>query len=117
MENKKCPNCENELIETIAGSSLNYECKHCGYAYSTTIATGIEWDFNDYIITIEKNTSVDINQIKTVSKISTLNFIESKKILLNGGTLDKGSAIIVKTKIDKLKEANIKFNVTPNFKY
>lgn len=86
------------MIETIAGSSLNYKCKHCGYAYSTTIATGIEWDFNDYIITIEKNTSVDINQIKTVSKIFTLNFIESKKILLNGGTLASGSAINVKTK-------------------
>ena len=42
MENKKCPNYGNELTKLIAGSSLNYECKHCGYAYRTTIVEGIE---------------------------------------------------------------------------
>jgi Na+-translocating ferredoxin:NAD+ oxidoreductase RNF subunit RnfB len=117
MENRKCPNCGYELHETIIGSSLSCKCEHCGYAYCTTIAEGIEWDSRDYTIIIQRDNSATLNQIKMISSVSSLNFLESKKLLLSGGILLKDRATNIKSKIDKLSEVNIKFNVTPEFKY
>ena len=84
MENKICPNCGEEMKTTIDGSALNHKCPKCGYGEATTIAEGIEWDPREYEILVLVNEQVDINQIKAISSISCLNFIESKNLLLNG---------------------------------
>ncbi len=117
MVNKKCPNCGYELYETVVGLSLSCKCERCGYAYCTTIAEGIEWDSKDYTIVIQKDNLATLNQIKIISSVSSLNFLESKNVLLNGGTLLKDCAFNIKSKIDNLNVANIKFNVSPEFKY
>lgn len=116
MENK-CPNCGKEMKVIVEGSAKNFKCEYCGYSYATTIAEGIEWDANDYSIILEKNSNVSLSQIKTVSSVSAFNFIESKKLLLDGGPLTTARATIIKRKIDKLNNEGIKFKVTPEFKY
>ncbi len=117
MENNKCLNCGNNLQKIKVGSSLSFKCPYCGYAFCTTIADGIEWDSKEYTIIIDKNNETTIDKIKTMASISSLNFIESKKILIQGGVIAKDLAIIIKEKIDKLKTSNIKFNVNPKFPY
>ncbi len=116
MENK-CPNCGREMKVIIEGSAKNLKCKYCGYSYATTIAEGIEWDANNYSIILEKNETVSLNEIKTVSSLSSFNFIESKKLLLEGGFLTEGRATTIKEKIVKLENEGIKFKVTPEFRY
>lgn len=113
----KCPNCGKEMKVIIEGSAKNFICEYCGYSYATTIAEGIGWDSTDYTIILEKNLNVSINQIKTISSLSSLNFIQSKELLFKGGVLLTGKASIIKEKIDKLKSGEIKFNVIPEFKY
>ena len=116
MENK-CPNCGKELKIVIDGSAKNFTCDYCGYSFATSITEGIEWDSKEYIIILEKDNTADLNQIKTISKLSQYNFIESKKLLINGGVLNKGRAVYIKQIIQKLKDAGIKFLVTPEFLY
>ncbi len=116
MENK-CPNCKEILQKTINGSTLTFKCENCGYEFATTIAEGIKWDFNDYTIIICKNNDVAIDKIKAIASISLLNFIDSKKILIEGGIIAKDRATIIKNKIDKLKEAGVEFIVEPKFPY
>lgn len=116
MENK-CPNCGKELKVVVDGSAKNFKCDFCGYSYATTIAEGIEWDSKDYTIVLEKNVNPSISQIRTISSVSTLNFIEGKKILLDGGFLTSGRAITIKEVIEKLNDEKIKFKITPDYPY
>lgn len=116
MENK-CPNCGRELKMIIDGSAKNFKCEFCGYSFATTIAEGIEWDSKDYTIILEKNNAASITQIKTISSTSSLNFIASKKLLIDGGILVKGRATTIKKIIAKLENENINFKVAPKFIY
>lgn len=116
MENK-CPNCGKELKVVVDGSAKNFKCDFCGYSYATTIAEGIEWDSKDYTIVLEKNVNPSISQIRTISPVSTLNFIESKKLLLDGGFLTSGRAITIKEVIEKLNDEKIKFKITFDYPY
>ena len=116
MENK-CPNCGRKMKITVDGCAQNFKCDYCGYSYATTIAEGIEWDSKDYTIVVENNDVTSINQIKAISSVSSLNFIASKKLLLDGGALTKGRATTIKKIVAKLESENIKFKITPEFIY
>ena len=117
MENKKCPICGKEMITKIDGSALNYDCPNCGYGEATTIAEGIEWDCQEYSIFIEKMDDVKIKQIKCVAKNTGLNYIQSKKMLLEGGLYIKDKAIIIKQRLEELKKIKIKYIISPDFPY
>ena len=116
MENK-CPNCGKELKIVIDGSAKNFSCEYCGYSFATSITEGIEWDSKEYTIILEKDNIANLIHVKTISKLSSYNFIESKNLLLNGGILNKGRAIYIKEIIQKLKNLDIKFRVTPELIY
>lgn len=117
MEDKKCPQCGEIMKITVDGSALNYECQKCGFGIATTLAEGICWDANDYSIFLLENTNVTTNKIKVVSKLSGLNYLKSKELLLNGGFLTKNSAVETKRRVDILKESEINFTISPKFDY
>lgn len=117
MESKICPSCGSIMEEMVDGCAHNFKCKKCGYGEATTIATGIEWDSNEYAINLLENNLSSIENIKLISSICGENFIYCKYLLKNGGLLIKGKALEIKPIIDKLNKSLIKIKISPEFKY
>lgn len=117
MENNKCPNCGNELKITKSGSLMSVECSFCNYSFATTCSEGIEWDDSNYKIIIKEANDTNIENIKVISNITSLNFLESKKLLINGGDLFEGKAFEIEDKINTLNKNKINFYTLPNFPY
>jgi hypothetical protein len=117
MENIKCPNCGKMMNFIIDGSALNYSCPFCGCGVATTIAEGINWDSTEYEITILPNNNLKIENIRLISNLTGNNFIISKNILKNGASIFKGRAVEVKTKKEKLDKYDIKYQISPDYKY
>lgn len=117
MESKKCPNCGKELKIIKEGSSLIYECDSCDYSEATTIAEGIGWDSNKFEVKLIPNHNCELNQIKLLSKITGKNFIQSKYLLTNGGTILKDRPSVLVDYLTDFKKAKITFVIEPEFPY
>lgn len=118
MEKTKCPYCGREMEYIVDGPSLIYKCTKCNYSEATTNATGINWDSNKYKLTICPNGSEPtIEQIKVVSAITAMNYIDSKKLLINGGEILEEEAVIIKQKSIMLKNVSIDYTISPEFPY
>ena len=84
MEKKnKCDICGKELIPIIEGHSLILTCSEHGGRIATTYFSDMELDSTNYEIFLQPNNIVNKDNIKIVSEISNLNFLESKIITKN----------------------------------
>lgn len=119
MEENKyiCPKCGSEMIAIYEKPALNLTCPNCGCKITTTKWDDIDLDDTDFEIIIEPVSNPSIKQIKFISNFSGLNFINSKKILSEGGSLLIDKAVEIKEKISLLKKADIRFIISPDFPY
>ena len=82
MEKKnKCDICHKELIPIIKGHSLILTCSEHGGRIATTHFSDMELDSTNYEIFLQPNNTVNKENIKIVSEIANLNYLESKKVL------------------------------------
>ena len=115
-ETMQCPKCGANATVTIEDSTQRIKCTNCDYDVVTTFIPEIEIDETLYTIKItSSNYSLDF--IKSLSKITTLNFISVKKMLDSNSFEFSSNAITIK----KLKELcisnSIEYSVYPDFKY
>ena len=117
MEENKylCPQCGTKMISTYEKPALNLTCPKCGCRIATTKWDDIDLDDTTYKITIKAMTNPQINQLKCVSKLTGLNFIQSRDILLAGGIVSECGATNVAKIAKSLEEVNIEFTVDPAF--
>ncbi len=112
----KCPKCNSDLIENIKFGSREYLCPNCDYGVSAFVNEPIEDDDTIYeLCVIDDN--ITIEKIKILSKISNHNFIDVKKKCEEHTILYSNKAKSIKKIIDILDSANIKYLITPEFKW
>ena len=128
MEKKnKCDICGKELIPIIEGHSLILTCSEHGGRIATTHFSDMELDSTNYEIFLQPNNTVTKDNIKIISDISNLNFLESKKLLESKTAVSiykvKDEAVREISKPEeiikvarKLKELSLDFYITPEFK-
>lgn len=113
-----CENCSANMISVKNETVQGWECPKCGWNVLTTNIDAIYKDVVEYCIFTERTEKIDKEQIKVISKISGVNFIEAKKILdKNSYCLFEGKAQEIKSIIEQLDNANIKYTITPNYNY
>ena len=119
MEENKyfCPKCGTEMIADYEKPALNLTCPNCGCKIATTKWEDIDLDDTDYEVVLKPSINHSMEQIKFVSKLTGLNYIDSKKLLENGGILLKARAVELKEKMNSLVAIGINFSVTPDFPY
>ena len=100
MEKKnKCDICDKELIPIIKGHSLILTCSEHGGRIATTHLSDMELDSTNYEIFLQPNNTVNKENIKIVSEIANLNYLESKKVLES-----KTAVLIYKVKDEAVRE-------------
>lgn len=119
MEENKyiCPECGSEMTAVYEKSALNLTCPKCGCKIATNKWEDIDLDDTTYKIFLRHNCSPSTESIKFISKISGLNFINSKKLFENGGLLFEDKAVEIKKQKINLDLNNIKYTIEPIFPY
>ena len=117
MEENRCPECGTIMLEEYEKPALNLTCPKCGCKIATTRWEAIDIDTVDYEIIIAKHDSPTMEQIKFISKQTGENFINSKKMLIEGGNYYKGNAKVIKEKKDSLDNNNIQYSISPEYPY
>lgn len=112
----KCPKCNSDLIENIKFGSREYLCPNCNYGVSAFVNETIEEDDTIYELSIIDD-DITIDKIKILSKISNQNFIDVKKKCAENAVLYSNKAKAIKKIIDTLDSENIKYSITPEFKW
>ena len=112
----QCPKCGADAIVTIEDSTQRIKCTNCDYDVVTTFIPDIEIDETLYTIKITSgNYSLDF--VKSLSKITTLNFISIKKMLDSNSFEFSSNAITVKELKELCISNSINYSLYPNFKY
>lgn len=113
-----CEKCHAEMNYCIEGSTQGWWCLACGWSIVTTYFDDISLDMTEYSICIKNIGSIDINKIKVISKIAGVNYIAARQMLEKGNIcILKARAEDILTAINKLKDVDILFEVTPEFNY
>ena len=115
----KCNICQNEMIDKSKGPYINYICPICGNAIATydyEKDDPIKFDEQKYDIVISGE-SVSIEDLKIISKMSGLNFLQCKAIINEHSVIITGKAIDIIEKLRVLKKSDIEFSVNPTFPY
>ena len=124
MQNKKtismgiCPKCNEKLISERRENSIVISCPNCGIVMVGDVPPDYAEDMTLYTIVIDKNIEFTKEQMKYISKVCQVNYIDAKKILENGKyILKKGTASDLKELIQSLSHQKIKYSINPKFKY
>ncbi len=114
----KCPKCNINLVYDRDESTITWTCPICGWGLATTYTPPIRQDTKIYTIYILQNLSPKLDQLKTLSRILAVNYIEVKKILsFKEFVLFEGKAIDVQSVKTQLENAEIEFRIVPDFNY
>lgn len=112
-----CPNCGTTMNGVYEKPALNLICPKCGAKIATTVWDEIDLDDKEYTLTISPCNNPSIEQIKSISKITGLNYIEGKEKLANGKITFKGSATKILKIQNQLNENSIRYKIEPKFNY
>lgn len=99
------------------GSSCGWTCPNCGDGIVTTYKDPWSDDFITYTISLGAVSNPSSDLIRTISKISGLNSVSSKKLLMCGGEMKKDRATNIVKILSVLSEQNINYSVSPIFPY
>lgn len=117
----KCQECGFELISetNISGfvTEIVMKCPNCGWLAVTAEMADIVDDLTKYNIVIDSGNIVEKESMRTISKVSGHNILESKKILTDGGIMISEYAINIIDIIPQLDIAKIKYHIEPEFPY
>lgn len=115
-QNFLCPECGSITEKFNEGLTTGIKCTECSWSVATTYIPPIEKDHTLYELKIQNGDHKNKNQIKIISKISGVNFLEARNLLKQENpTIFKGNAIEIKKIKSILEKENITTNIQPNF--
>lgn len=114
----KCKKCNREMTLEINGTTQGWYCPVCGLNIVTSYIEDINIDETEYALYIKETADLDFEKIKTIAKISGVNYIEARKMLeTKEMSILKAKAKEIKEAIKKLEEFRIDYCITPKFGY
>lgn len=106
------------MVRYKENNTQGWKCTACGNGIYTSYFDEIDSDPTEYSLVIAGTRDVTTEKIQYISKISNINFIEAKNILSKGNNSEiKAKAPLMKEIIIRLRELDIDYSVTPEFKY
>lgn len=119
MQKIICEKCGADMEYSIKGNTQGYYCKNCEWSVVTSFLPDYLGDTIVYTVYLLPGQSINIDKIKTIASISSLNFIESKNFFSSDSKLKlySGVAFEVLKIVKCLKSTNIEFEILPNFPY
>lgn len=112
-----CPQCGAELKKERFGHSVVYTCPKCGWSVATTESEPIDLDDTQYEIRLAESEPVCKETLALVSRMTGKNFIDSKKIIENHGTIFVGEAREILKQREFLSKQGVDFVIEPDFPY
>ena len=117
MANRKCPKCETKMKFIKEQFSIAWVCPKCGYGEATTTTEPIYEDNNTYSVILDQNDENNIDIIKTLSKITGLNFMQTKELIKNPKIIFSGKAYELIEKKKELDKGKVNYRIEPKFPY
>lgn len=99
------------------GQSQGWTCPNCGNGLVTSYIDDMQLDENIYTVTLLPNSNPSTTELKIVSKISGLNILDSKALVLEGGELIKGRADKISDSINHLNSVGLSIKICPKYPY
>lgn len=118
-ESENCQKCGQKAVRRIAGSCQGYFCESCNeWLFVTTYIEPIKADIKDYKIILQKGDFSNKEQIKLISTVSGINFLQARELLKNEGVkIFEGQAVEVREFSQQLKRLKIEHEIVPDFPY
>ncbi len=118
IEKVLCDKCGAEMIPVDSERPVGMKCPKCGWGWVTSYIDPIKEDETIYEISLEEGNQVTKDNIRLVSEISDVNFLEAKRLLENAPkSFISGKAVDINDAVIRLKDAGIIFTVTPEYPY
>ena len=117
LEDDVCPWCRCRTESFCENSLMGIRCTNCEWCIVTTYTEPIRADTTLYTLSIDKIDSPDLDQLRTVSKLLGVNYLESRKLLQNGKARLVDRAVEIQEYKLLLNLKNITFNIYPDFAY
>ena len=112
-----CPKCGCKMLEKYDSPALNLICPKCGCKIATTKWKDIDLDDTDYEVVLNSTPNPSIDNIKFIANYLGINFIESKKLLEDGGALARCKASMVNDLKEKLNKNKLSYTISPDFPF
>lgn len=113
-----CEKCKANMNWFSEGSVQGWMCSNCGWNLMTTNIDEIYEDTVEYSIYIKNINEINNEKIKSIARITGVNFIIAKKMLMESHVcILKDKASKVKNVIQELEKSEIQFEIIPKFKY
>lgn len=110
-----CEKCGAEMHSICEGVTVGMKCPACGWGWVTTSPMISDGQLYRVILNTGEST---IEHIKLISSIADCSYIAAKKLLVSAPvSVFSGSAVEVKTIIEKLDDAGVAYHIEPDFPY
>lgn len=118
LNNNICPNCGNILEHIKRDGATIVKCQKCSWSIvSSEVAPEYE-DSSVYEVYLDQDSECNKEKMKIIAKICNWNYIKTLKNLEVGDILIfKGVAYKVRNFKKKLDDNNIKYHISPEYKY
>ena len=117
LEDDACPWCHCRTESFCEDSVMGIRCTNCEWCIVTTYTEPIRADTTLYTLSIDKIDNADLDQLRTVSKLLGVNYLEARKLLQNGDAKMVNQAVETQKYKLLLNSKNITFNIYPDFQY
>ncbi len=93
-------------------------CKKCDWSLVTTYIPKIKMDTTIYSINLIEADLKNIEQIKAISKVSGMNYLDTRNLLQQKNkTIYEGEAMKILKVKDILDSVGVKYSIVPEFGY
>lgn len=124
----KCEKCGHEIADRSTAQTICLECPNCGWGFATTRSQTIDEDMTDYKTYLNPGNAVAIENIKLISAICHVNYMQARKLLSSQepviiykaeqeavSSLSKAGKVLQTAK--SLKKSSLVFSIIPDFPY
>ena len=124
----KCEKCGYEMENHSTAQTVCMECPHCGWGFAATMPRPLDEDMTDYKIYLNPGNAETMENIKLISAVCHVNYLEARKLLSSqepvliykaeqeaASPLSKAEKVMQTAK--SLKECSLVFSIIPAFPY
>lgn len=113
-----CLKCGGEVTITREAIYLTATCDDCGEIAITTYIDPIDEDSTKYALAVEGADKVPLGTLKTLGKITSLNYLQLKTLLESGSmVVCEGLAREIAEKVEMLQSVGITYAIHPEYPY